>query len=178
MTMPWCPKCRAEYRDGFTQCSTCGVPLVDELPAEQPEAEPQAAQPEGMEKPVAVYLAQNRMEAEMVCEMLNEQGIAAVSRPAAFRQLKAYSGSDTRFGVEVLVDAAQTAAARQHIEQMKQELAQSPLDEDELARLAEEQAMETPEQPAEDNVSFKLLPVVVGVLAAALVLLYLVSSRL
>ncbi len=27
-----CPKCRAEYRPGFTTCSDCGVPLVGESP--------------------------------------------------------------------------------------------------------------------------------------------------
>ncbi len=30
--MPFCPECRAEYRPGFTTCSTCDVELVDELP--------------------------------------------------------------------------------------------------------------------------------------------------
>lgn len=29
--MPWCPKCNAEYQDGFTECSDCGVALVDSL---------------------------------------------------------------------------------------------------------------------------------------------------
>lgn len=31
--MPFCPKCRSEYRDGFTTCKSCGdVALVAELP--------------------------------------------------------------------------------------------------------------------------------------------------
>jgi len=30
----YCPKCRAEYREGFTECSDCRVPLVWELPPE------------------------------------------------------------------------------------------------------------------------------------------------
>ena len=34
----FCPKCRAEYRQGFTECADCRVPLVDVLPPE-PEAE-------------------------------------------------------------------------------------------------------------------------------------------
>lgn len=25
----WCPKCGAEYRPGFTECSDCRVPLLD-----------------------------------------------------------------------------------------------------------------------------------------------------
>lgn len=30
--MPWCPKCRAEFREGFTQCNTCHIPLIDHEP--------------------------------------------------------------------------------------------------------------------------------------------------
>ena len=175
--MPWCPKCRAEYREGFTECSTCQVPLVDTMPEENevPERE-EFVLPEGMEKPIAVYTAKNRLEAETVCDLLRDHGIAVFDRPAAFRQIQAYSGADARFGVEILVDASQTARARELIEEMNHDLAEQPVDEDELARLAEEQAMEMPEQPMEDNVSFKLLPVVIGVIVVALVLLYFVAN--
>jgi hypothetical protein len=34
----FCPKCRAEYREGFKVCSDCNVDLVDTLP---PEPEPE-----------------------------------------------------------------------------------------------------------------------------------------
>lgn len=27
--MPWCTKCNAQYRDGFTNCSVCGSKLCD-----------------------------------------------------------------------------------------------------------------------------------------------------
>ena len=30
----FCPKCKAEYREGFTECADCGVVLVKELPPE------------------------------------------------------------------------------------------------------------------------------------------------
>ena len=30
--MPWCPKCSAEYRGGFTECSDCLVLLTDKQP--------------------------------------------------------------------------------------------------------------------------------------------------
>lgn len=29
--MPYCPKCKAEYREGFTVCADCGEALVDEI---------------------------------------------------------------------------------------------------------------------------------------------------
>ena len=37
--MPYCPKCRSEYRQGFTKCADCDVELVDELSNEVPEEE-------------------------------------------------------------------------------------------------------------------------------------------
>ena len=175
--MPWCPKCRAEYREGFTECSECHIPLVDELTDETP-AESPLVLPDGIKQPIAVYVAPNRLEAETVCDLLRDNDIVVLDRPAAFRQIQSYSGADARFGVELLVDASQTARARRLIDEMNRELAETPVDEDELARLAEEQAMETPERPAEDNASFKLLPVIAGVIALALALLYLVSTRM
>ncbi len=33
----FCPKCKAEYRSGFTVCADCDVPLVDKLPKERKE---------------------------------------------------------------------------------------------------------------------------------------------
>lgn len=33
--MPWCPKCKTEYREGFTVCADCGSELVSELTAEE-----------------------------------------------------------------------------------------------------------------------------------------------
>ncbi|MBN1627725.1 MAG: DUF2007 domain-containing protein [Deltaproteobacteria bacterium] len=33
----YCPKCKAEYRDGFFECADCHVPLVENLPPEEPE---------------------------------------------------------------------------------------------------------------------------------------------
>ena len=36
----YCPKCRTEYRKGFTTCADCEIPLVEELPPE-PEQKPE-----------------------------------------------------------------------------------------------------------------------------------------
>ena len=123
--MPWCPKCGAEYRDGFTRCASCDVPLVDRLTDEQSkeanksETERECDKmvlPEGMSSPIAVYTAKNRLEAESIEEMLRDNDIPVFDRPAAFRQIQSYSGADARFGVELVVDASQTSRARQLID--------------------------------------------------------------
>lgn len=32
--MPWCPKCKSEYRKGFTVCADCGSRLIEAIDAE------------------------------------------------------------------------------------------------------------------------------------------------
>jgi uncharacterized Zn finger protein (UPF0148 family) len=43
--MPWCPKCKSEYREGFTVCADCGTPLVEE-----PEEDSEEVDAEELEK--------------------------------------------------------------------------------------------------------------------------------
>ena len=178
--MPWCPKCGSEYRDGFTECASCGVKLVDKLTDEQKkQAEMEERRdmvlPEGMSRPVAVFTAKNRLEAESIEDMLRDNDIPLFDRPAAFRQIQSYSGADARFGVELVVDASQTARARQLIDEMQTELSENELSEDDLARLAEEQAEQMPKAEVEDSASLRLLPVIAGILVLALVVLYFVT---
>ena len=178
--MAWCPKCGSEYRDGFTECASCGVKLVDKLTDEQKkQAEMEERRdmvlPEGMSRPVAVFTAKNRLEAESIEDMLRDNDIPVFDRPAAFRQIQSYSGADARFGVELVVDASQTARARQLIDEMQTELSENELSEDELARLVEEQAEQMPKAEVEDSASLRLLPVIAGILVLALVVLYFVT---
>ena len=178
--MPWCPKCGSEYRDGFTECASCGVKLVDKLTDEQKkQAEMEERRdmvlPEGMSRPVAVFTAKNRLEAESIEDMLRDNDIPVFDRPAAFRQIQSYSGADARFGVELVVDASQTARARQLIDEMQTELSENELSEDDLAQLAEEQAEQMPKAEVEDSASLRLLPVIAGILVLALVVLYFVT---
>lgn len=178
--MPWCPKCGSEYRDGFTECASCGVKLVDKLTDEQKKQAEMGERrdmvlPEGMSRPVAVFTAKNRLEAESIEDMLRDNDIPVFDRPAAFRQIQSYSGADARFGVELVVDASQTARARQLIDEMQTELSENELSEDDLARLAEEQAEQMPKAEVEDSASLRLLPVIAGILVLALVVLYFVT---
>ena len=69
--MPWCPECGAEYREGFSRCSECGVALVNEPPPGS--AAPAEAGPEWVE--VAGYTTVE--EARLAQGLLEEQGIPA-----------------------------------------------------------------------------------------------------
>ncbi len=69
--MPWCPDCGAEYREGFTSCSDCGVALVDTPPpAEEGTVAPG---PEWVE--VASYPTVE--EARLAQGLLLDEGIRA-----------------------------------------------------------------------------------------------------
>lgn len=41
--MPWCPRCKSEYRQGFTVCSDCGSALVEAEPIDEQTADPEGA---------------------------------------------------------------------------------------------------------------------------------------
>lgn len=69
--MPWCPDCGAEYREGFTSCSECGVALV-ETPPTQPGG-PAVPGPEWVD--VASYTTIE--EARLAQGLLLEEGIRA-----------------------------------------------------------------------------------------------------
>jgi hypothetical protein len=74
----FCPVCKAEYRQGFTVCADCEVPLVHQLASpsaspEEPDAEPRA---ESDEDPFCAFWSgdDSRIHAEL-CTVLEEAGI-------------------------------------------------------------------------------------------------------
>lgn len=144
--------------------------------SEQPEPSAIAGQspvPNLIEHPVVIYTARERLEAETLCDLLRAEGIMVIDRPAAFDQIQAYSGSDARFGVALIVDVSQAAAAQAQIAQATAVLQQPLADEDELAQLAEQ----TPATEPEDNAAFRLLYGILVILIVALVLLYVITQK-
>lgn len=56
--MPWCPKCKNEYKEGYTVCADCGSALVDSLE----------------EGPVSLYFGEKE-ELENMCRFMEANGI-------------------------------------------------------------------------------------------------------
>jgi hypothetical protein len=62
----FCPKCRAEYREGFRTCADCNIELVDEL---APEPEPEFVD---YEEILATY---NRADMALIKSILDAENI-------------------------------------------------------------------------------------------------------
>lgn len=77
--MPWCPKCNAEYQDGFTECSDCGVALVDNL-EENVELVPffQAEDKKIAEKLVS-YLKYSNLPSELSFDEENQVFVVSIA---------------------------------------------------------------------------------------------------
>lgn len=66
--MPYCPKCRDEFRPGFDWCPDCQVSLVDTLP----EPEPQTEVPL---QPVPLINVEDNSQFALISGLLREAGI-------------------------------------------------------------------------------------------------------
>jgi hypothetical protein len=79
----FCPKCRTEYRKGFTTCADCEVPLVFKLPPEPP---PLPA-PEYVNF-INLYSPQNEIELSLIKSIFDSEGISYFVRNDNFGSLE------------------------------------------------------------------------------------------
>jgi len=77
--MPFCPSCLAEFRQGFTRCNQCDVPLVAELPEPGAGSEEIVGARRGTLKVVSA--SSDQTEATFVRDLLDNAGIPSVSEP-------------------------------------------------------------------------------------------------
>jgi len=104
MVMPWCHRCKTEYRKGFAVCSDCGGELSDEPPP--PEKPPVYA------REAYLTTARNEAEADMLRAKLEAESIPVLLK---FREngdfLHLYTGL-SRFGVDIYVPEPALKKAR------------------------------------------------------------------
>lgn len=100
--MPYCPKCKCEYREGFTHCHDCGGVL---LPGSMPsDPEPACELPAAMEHPRLLAEISDQTELEMIKAMLTQQKIPFLARDvSAGSYLRAYMGFNV-YGQRLYVD--------------------------------------------------------------------------
>lgn len=92
--MPWCPVCKNEYKEGYTVCADCNVPLLDSLD----------------EVPTAIYFGEERELAEMV-RFLQSNGIP-----------EAYVGRDEKEGrCEIFVSQVHVKSAKRMLKSFLKE---------------------------------------------------------
>ena len=105
--MPWCPKCKTEYREGFDICADCGCALVKECPAgDSPES---IVNGEAWEHLLFLY---SEMEADIVMGLL---GIADIPVIKIYKGMgilhKVYTGKAA--GVDMFVPAEALSRAKE-----------------------------------------------------------------
>ena len=89
MAYRYCPRCGAEYREGFDLCSDCGVELVDQPPAPEEEEHFPALDPRHIDyvyregdwagglEPVCVKVVKDEMESEIILSVFRAHQLRA-----------------------------------------------------------------------------------------------------
>lgn len=111
----FCPQCRAEYREGVSECPDCAVPLVAELPAEE-SGEPEA-------RLVKVYTTGEAAMLPVVHSLLDGAGIEYFAKNEEVQDLFGWGRLGTNYSyisgpVEFLVREEDEAAARGVLEEL------------------------------------------------------------
>jgi hypothetical protein len=118
----YCPQCRTEFRDGFTECSDCHVPLVAGTPP--PEIDPFDP---GLDLVVLVE-TNDRMQLAMVTGLLEEAGIPFYQLNQIATLVQDVDPFLNKW-IKVQVPRDREAEARELLEQMQQSEAVLPDEE-------------------------------------------------
>ena len=117
--MPYCPKCRAEYRDGFEKCADCGVDLVDELAPDAEETNDSlSARPEhrALESEVKLETFTNPIEFMYVAYLLDEMDIPYLVRKGKGDIMKDIYTMTLKFEKTIYVEEADYQKAEEVLE--------------------------------------------------------------
>jgi hypothetical protein len=121
----YCPKCKAEYREGFAQCADCEVELVDTLPEDGEDAAKRM--PRGPLVPL--WEGENLALHSSLLQELEAAGIRYFDEP-----MSVYPGARravpfpivpmVRFGYQVAVISSDLAASKEILEKLVKEVPQ------------------------------------------------------
>lgn len=92
--MSWCPKCKCEYREGFTTCSDCGCELVEVL---EPEKDDEIIE---NDTPVFLISVSDDFEARIIESKLNAFGILSLKKTDGLNGIYGFTGTS---GIDIYV---------------------------------------------------------------------------
>jgi hypothetical protein len=104
--MPWCPKCKCEYREKFTKCSDCGSELVKVLEVEEnlEEREIQGDKVTTENDVEALLISvSNDIEARIIESKLNAFGVPTAKQ---FRGINGIYGFAAFSGIDIYVPSS------------------------------------------------------------------------
>lgn len=99
----FCPKCKSEYREGFTVCADCDIALIEELP---PEKEPVFVEYEevlGTYNPADIMIIKSILDAENITYYFNAEHFMYV-RPMAEPARLMVAKEDVETAKEIIKD--------------------------------------------------------------------------
>lgn len=98
----FCPECRAEYREGFTECSDCKVPLVRELPPEPKREYIEFVTVFSGQNPALIAIAKSILESAEIQYHTHDEG-ASYAYPGVSVQIQV-AKSDEQEAIKLLED--------------------------------------------------------------------------
>ena len=101
--MPWCPKCKTEYEQGYKNCADCKALLVEEL------------EKEILDHEVYLTTVNDSVDADVIEALLNSNGIPVLRK---YREAGGYLSicmGNSSTGIDIHVPSASYKAAKEHI---------------------------------------------------------------
>lgn len=111
--MPWCPKCKAEYREGFNLCANCNIELVNEL---EPELDEDANVV--YDKEAFLTTVANASEALVIEALLQSYGISVLRKYKGAGDYLQISMGATVFGIDLYVSSQSLETAKEVLDTM------------------------------------------------------------
>ena len=110
----YCPKCKAEYREGFFECANCHISLVDHLPEEPEPKEPPKI--ENVEL-VTAFQSGSAIRIAIAKSILDAENIGYFAKGEIIQN--SYGMGTVGTGYSILVGPVQIQVDKRHLEKAK-----------------------------------------------------------